>query len=150
MSAQPISGVAERATLPPCAAASSWPPKQMPSTGTPAASALRSCSISGSTQLPISAWSYADQGEPSTTTASKPVKSGNAVVTPGAWKLSAGTTRWSVTVQPRAANRSATGPAGEAWSWWTIRTLEVVAVLTELPVGHPLAEALQLVALVRQ
>ncbi len=43
---QPISGVSDRATEPPNACASSWPPKQTPRVGTPASAASRtSCHL---------------------------------------------------------------------------------------------------------
>ena len=52
------------ATDPPSAAASSCPPKQIPSTGTPSETADRVNAISSPTQLPIAAVSYTDQGAP--------------------------------------------------------------------------------------
>ena len=60
----PISGVGAAATDPPSAAASSCPPKQIPSTGTPSETADRANAISSPTQLPIVAVSYTDQAAP--------------------------------------------------------------------------------------
>ena len=106
----------------------------------------------GRTQLPMTS-SYADHGAPIGTTASKRVKSGNSVVT-----RAQGTTPQG---QPGAssgrshARRSARrrGPAarrGRAGSPRSCMTdpSQVVAVLAELPVGHPVGEALELVAFV--
>ena len=64
---QPISGVSDRATDPPNACASSWPPKQTPSVGTPASAASRTSCISAPTQVRRSASSYTGHRAPSGT-----------------------------------------------------------------------------------
>ena len=55
---------------PPTAAASIWPPKQIPSTGTPSRMACRVKAISSPIQVPIAASSYTDHTAPNGTTAS--------------------------------------------------------------------------------
>ena len=61
---QPISGAGIGATDPPTAAASSCPPKQIPSVGTPSEIADRANAISSPTQVPIVPVSYTDHGAP--------------------------------------------------------------------------------------
>src|SRR3954451_22652631 len=120
ISTQPSSTAGARSTSPPSAAASAWPPKQMPSTGTPAATAVRSIASSGPTHEAMSV-APTDQAAPIGTTTSKEAGSGNLASTPGSAKRSAGTTRNSSTSYPRSANASPTGPGGDTWSCWTTR-----------------------------
>ena len=75
---QPISGCSVRPTVPPSATDRIWPPKQSPRTGTPARSAARMKSISGSTQW-ATCGSSTDQREPNRTTWSTSPGSGKVV-----------------------------------------------------------------------
>jgi hypothetical protein len=107
-SVQPISQPGARVTPPPRATDIACPPKQIPSTGTPASCACRSMASSGASQEPIVAWSSTDHGAPIGTTTSKPRASGNSCSTSGVWNRSGGTTSRRTTSNPRAASRSPT------------------------------------------
>ena len=109
---QPISAIGARSTRPPTAAASSCPPKQMPSVGTPSEMSDRAYSISSATQG-IVVVSYTDQMAPKNTTASYSDGEGNVTVTSGEWYRSLGTTTISDTSQPAAAKPSPMSPLGE-------------------------------------
>src|SRR5262249_43278255 len=99
-------------TVPPNAAASSWPPKQIPSTGTPAASARRSQVSSSPIQARASPSSYTEEVEPSMTMCATPPRSGSAPSL-GYSKVDS--------VAPRASNAAPMNPA-ESSSWWRTTT----------------------------
>src|SRR6516164_9796359 len=109
---QPISWRPACSTVPPNAAASNWPPKQIPSTGTPAASARRSQVSSSPIQACASPSSYTEEVEPSMTMCATPARSGSA--------SSLGYSRVD-SVAPRASNAAPINPA-ESSSWWRTTT----------------------------
>src|SRR4051812_5676183 len=103
ISSHPISGVGARRTSPPSAAASAWPPKQRPRTGTSCACASRRKSICGAIHSSFEAWT--ECSAPSGAIASNRAGSGHGPA-PSSGARSV-TTRW-----PRAAAHSPSRPAG--------------------------------------
>src|SRR5215469_7882405 len=109
---QPISWRPACSTVPPNVAASICAPKQIPSTGTPAASARRSQASSSSIQARAAPSSYTELVEPSTTMCARPARSGSEPCLGNSSVLSCA---------PRASNASPMKPA-ESSSWWRMTT----------------------------